>query len=113
MIYRKSSEEPFLMPKLDYKKAGVNIDRADDFIRRIKPLVNQTTRPEVIGGLGGFSGLFVPLSFTPGTQYVLPAGNYFPNLIEFGVGLGIIGYGLALLTLGVKYLPLFSNKNHT
>jgi len=48
------------MRSLNYKKAGVNIDRADEFIRRIKPLVKQTGRPEVIGGLGGFSGLFAP-----------------------------------------------------
>jgi len=48
------------MPKLDYKKAGVNIDLADDFIRRIKPLVKAADRPEVIGSLGGFSGLFAP-----------------------------------------------------
>jgi phosphoribosylformylglycinamidine cyclo-ligase len=48
------------MRSLDYRKAGVSIDRADDFIRRIKPLVGQTRRPEVIGGLGGFSGLFAP-----------------------------------------------------
>jgi phosphoribosylformylglycinamidine cyclo-ligase len=60
MIYRESSEEPFLMPKLDYKKAGVNIDLADEFIRRIKPMVKIADRPEVIGGLGGFSGLFAP-----------------------------------------------------
>lgn len=48
------------MKVLDYKKAGVNIDLADNFIRRIKPLVRTTGRPEVIGGLGGFSGLFAP-----------------------------------------------------
>jgi len=48
------------MAPLSYKKAGVDIDRADDFIRRIKPLVKRTNRPEVIGGLGGFSGLFAP-----------------------------------------------------
>ncbi len=48
------------MRPLDYRKSGVNIDRADDFIRRIKPLVKATDRPEVIGGLGGFSGLFAP-----------------------------------------------------
>jgi phosphoribosylformylglycinamidine cyclo-ligase len=48
------------MPILDYKKAGVNIDRADDFIRRIKPMVKTADRAEVIGGLGGFSGLFAP-----------------------------------------------------
>lgn len=58
------------------------------------------------------SGLFVPLSYSPGTQYVLPPGNYFPNLIEFGVGIGIIGYALMMLTLGVLFLPLFSEKEH-
>ena len=40
------------------------------------------------------SGLFVPLAYSPGTQYVLPAGNYFPNLTEWGVAMGIIGYAL-------------------
>jgi len=48
------------MKTLNYIKAGVNIGLADDFIRRIKPLVRTTGRPEVIGGLGGFSGLFAP-----------------------------------------------------
>ncbi|MFQ5588107.1 MAG: phosphoribosylformylglycinamidine cyclo-ligase [Nitrospiria bacterium] len=41
-----------------YKEAGVNIDAGDEVVRRIKPLVRSTLRPEVIGGLGGFSGLF-------------------------------------------------------
>lgn len=59
------------------------------------------------------SGLFVPLAYSPGTQYVLEPGRYFPNLIEFGIALGIIGYALLMLTLGVKYLPLFNNKSHT
>jgi Ni/Fe-hydrogenase subunit HybB-like protein len=58
------------------------------------------------------SGLFVPLSYSPGTQYVLPPGTYFPNLVEFGVGVGIIGYALAMLTLGVLFLPLFGEKEH-
>jgi phosphoribosylformylglycinamidine cyclo-ligase len=48
------------MPPLTYKRAGVNIDAADDFIRLIKPLVRSTSRPEVLGGIGGFSGLFRP-----------------------------------------------------
>jgi molybdopterin-containing oxidoreductase family membrane subunit len=59
------------------------------------------------------SGLFVPLAYSPGTQYVLPSGDYFPNLIEIGIAVGIIGYALAMLTLGVKYLPLFSQKEHS
>jgi phosphoribosylformylglycinamidine cyclo-ligase len=48
------------MPPLTYKQAGVNIDEADDFIRIIKPMVKSTARPEVLGGIGGFSGLFRP-----------------------------------------------------
>jgi molybdopterin-containing oxidoreductase family membrane subunit len=56
------------------------------------------------------SGLFVPLAYSPGTQYVLPAGRYFPNLTEWGVAVGIIGYALTMLTLGVKVLPLFGEK---
>jgi len=43
-----------------YRKAGVDIDEADRFIARIKPLVKSTGRPEVMGTIGGFSGLFAP-----------------------------------------------------
>jgi len=48
------------MPRVTYKQAGVDIDAADRFIGLIKPLVKSTARPEVLGGLGGFSGLFRP-----------------------------------------------------
>jgi phosphoribosylformylglycinamidine cyclo-ligase len=48
------------MVRLTYAKAGVNIDAADRFIRMIKPLVRSTERPEVLGTIGGFSGLFRP-----------------------------------------------------
>jgi len=48
------------MSSLTYKKAGVDIDKADRFIKRIKPLLKDTSRPEVIGEVGGFSGLFKP-----------------------------------------------------
>jgi molybdopterin-containing oxidoreductase family membrane subunit len=58
------------------------------------------------------SGLFVPLAYSPGTQYVLPPGQYFPNLVELGVAVGIIGYALLMLTLGVLFLPLFSKNEH-
>ena len=61
------------------------------------------------------SGLTVPLSYSPGTQYVLPAGTYWPSLAEWGVVVGIIGYALMMLTLGVKFLPLFNKEeqHHT
>jgi molybdopterin-containing oxidoreductase family membrane subunit len=56
------------------------------------------------------SGLTVPLDYSPGTQYLSPVGSYFPNLPEWGVAIGIIGYALLMLTLGVLFLPLFSVK---
>jgi len=48
------------MPALTYKKAGVDIAKADFFISKIKSLVGKTARQEVLGGIGGFSGLFLP-----------------------------------------------------
>ncbi|MFQ6109968.1 MAG: phosphoribosylformylglycinamidine cyclo-ligase [Candidatus Aminicenantales bacterium] len=48
------------MARLTYKKAGVDIDEADEFVRRIRPLLQRTSRPEVLGKPGGFGGLFKP-----------------------------------------------------
>ncbi len=41
-----------------YRDAGVDIQRGDEFVKRIGPLVRSTFRPEVIGDVGGFGGLF-------------------------------------------------------
>ena len=50
---------------LTYRGAGVDIDAGDALVERIKPHVLRTLRPEVIGGLGGFGGLFsVPRGYT-------------------------------------------------
>ena len=43
---------------VSYKSSGVDIDRANEFIERIKPLVKLTSRKEVMSSLGGFGGLF-------------------------------------------------------
>ncbi|MGY3040357.1 phosphoribosylformylglycinamidine cyclo-ligase [Rhodanobacter sp. TND4EL1] len=43
---------------LTYCAAGVDIDAGNALVERIKPLVKRTLRPEVMGGLGGFGGLF-------------------------------------------------------
>ena len=40
-----------------YKKAGVDIEAGDAFVRRIRGLVESTFRAEVHGELGGFSGV--------------------------------------------------------
>ena len=41
-----------------YRQAGVDIDAGDEFVRRIRPLVQKTVRKEVLGSIGGFGGLF-------------------------------------------------------
>ncbi len=43
---------------MDYKKAGVDIEAGYRSVELMKKYVKETTRPEVLGGLGGFSGAF-------------------------------------------------------
>lgn len=43
---------------LTYRAAGVDIEAADALVEAIKPLAQATSRPGVIGGLGGFGALF-------------------------------------------------------
>ena len=43
---------------LNYRDAGVDIDAGNQLVEKIKPHVARTIRPEVLGGLGGFGGLF-------------------------------------------------------
>jgi phosphoribosylformylglycinamidine cyclo-ligase len=43
---------------MTYAGAGVSIESGDEVIDRIKSAVASTTRPEVMGGIGGFAGLF-------------------------------------------------------
>lgn len=45
-------------PNISYADSGVDIDAGNAFIGRIKQAVASTSRPEVLGGLGGFGGLF-------------------------------------------------------
>jgi len=41
-----------------YRDAGVDIQAGNKVVELIKPAVARTLRPEVLGGLGGFGGLF-------------------------------------------------------
>ncbi|MDI6688091.1 MAG: phosphoribosylformylglycinamidine cyclo-ligase [Desulfobacterales bacterium] len=43
---------------LTYADAGVDIDKANSFIKTIKKIVKQTPRTGVIGDVGGFGGLY-------------------------------------------------------
>ena len=53
---------------LSYRDAGVNIDSGNELIERIKPAISTTHIPGVLGGLGGFGGLFE----LPVNQYQQP-----------------------------------------
>ena len=43
---------------MDYKKAGVDIEAGYKSVELMKQYVKETMRPEVLGGIGGFSGAF-------------------------------------------------------
>ena len=59
---------------LTYKDARVDIEAGNNLVERIKPLVAETQRPEVLTGLGGFGGLF---ALAPGkySEPVLVSGT--------------------------------------
>lgn len=58
---------------MDYREAGVDVQAGRQFVQRIRQLVEKTRRPEVLGNLGGFSGLFqVPSQYG---EPVLVAGT--------------------------------------
>ncbi len=50
--------QPSSQPSNAYADAGVSIRAADQAIDLMKEWVAKATRPEVVGGLGGFAGLF-------------------------------------------------------
>lgn len=43
---------------LSYKDSGVDIVAGDDLVQLIKPMSRETLRKGVVGGIGGFGGLF-------------------------------------------------------
>jgi phosphoribosylformylglycinamidine cyclo-ligase len=43
---------------MTYKQAGVDVEKQNTFVDEIKPLIKSTFGPEVMGGIGGFAGLF-------------------------------------------------------
>jgi phosphoribosylformylglycinamidine cyclo-ligase len=47
-----------MQDKITYRDSGVDIDRANSFVEKIKPLIKATSRREMMSGIGGFGGLF-------------------------------------------------------
>jgi len=63
------------MMALDYKSAGVDIEAGYKSVELIKDYVKQTNRPEVLGGLGGFSGAFSMAAIKDMEEPVLLSGT--------------------------------------
>ena len=58
-----------------YKAAGVDIEAGDEAVRRIKRAVASTKIPGVLGGIGGFGGLFDLAQGGVGADSVLVSGS--------------------------------------
>ena len=56
---KKKSSPKFnnLGSQIAYQAAGVDVEKGYKFIQKIKPLIAQTKRPEVLSGLGSFAAL--------------------------------------------------------
>ena len=60
---------------MDYKKAGVDIEAGYKSVELMKEFVKGTMRPEVMGGIGGFSGAFNAAAFKNMEEPVLLSGT--------------------------------------
>lgn len=60
---------------MDYKNAGVDIEAGYKSVELMKKYVQGTKRPEVMGGLGGFSGAFSAAAFKDMEDPVLLSGT--------------------------------------
>ena len=43
-----------------YAAAGVDVDAGERAVEALRPYAEKAGRPEVLGGIGGFAGLFAP-----------------------------------------------------
>jgi len=57
------------------------------------------------------SGLIVPLDWSPGVAEIFAVNAYRPSMIEWGVVVGLVGYALMMLSLGLRYFPLFAHHD--
>ena len=60
---------------LDYKQSGVDIEAGYKSVELMKQYVKGTNRPEVLGGLGGFSGAFSANAFKDMEEPILLSGT--------------------------------------
>ena len=98
---------------MDYKTSGVDIQAGREFVNQIKSSVENTFRPEVIGGIGGFGGFMrLPEGFerpilvaaTDGVGTKLELAQEYDA--HFGVGIDLVAMCVNdVITSGAQ--PLF------
>ena len=98
---------------MDYKSSGVNVEAGRAFVNRIKSSVESTSRPEVIGGIGGFGGFMrlpeglrnpVLVSGTDGVGTKLELAQDYKS--HYGVGIDLVAMCVNdVITSGAE--PLF------
>ncbi len=101
---------------ISYADAGVDLDAADASVELLKEHVRSTMRPEVLGGIGGFGGLF-QLDLERYRQPVLVSGtDGVGTKIDLARRLGVLDtVGIDLVAMVVDDLvvtgaePLFFN----
>ena len=75
-----SSQTPS-KPSISYKDAGVDIAAGNALVDRIKGVAKRTTRPEVMGGLGGFGAIGVEVNLAGGRTGT--CGQTFGDCFDF------------------------------
>ena len=55
---KQLSQENSSKKKINYKDSGVDIDAGESLVEKIKPFAKKTSRPELLGSIGGFGSLF-------------------------------------------------------
>lgn len=101
---------------LSYADAGVDLDAADRSVELLSEVVARTRRPEVLGGIGGFGGLF-QLDLARYRQPVLVSGtDGVGTKVDLARRLGVLDtVGIDLVAMVVDDLvvtgaePLFFN----
>jgi phosphoribosylformylglycinamidine cyclo-ligase len=99
---------------LTYKRSGVDVDKADQFVEAIKPYAALTKRPEVLAGIGGFGALCrlpqrkykeaILVSSTDGVGTKLKVAELVGRFEGLGIDLVAMNVN-DILTLGAE--PLF------
>ena len=99
---------------MDYKNAGVDIEAGYKSVELMKDAVKSTFRPEVLGGIGGFSGAFSMAAIKDMEDPVLLSGTdgcgtkvKLAFLMDKHDTIGIDCVACALMTLHVQAVNLY------